>query len=156
MSDTTLKIEGPLFGQGKACAEVLQDLPEWFGIEEANKNYSEVAETLPTFVARDGETVIGFMSLMIHAEKSAELYVLGVKQAYHRQGVGKRLLAASEAFLRGSGIQYVQVKTLAALAKDANYEKTRAFYQGQGYVTLEVFPEMWDPQNPCLQMIKSI
>jgi hypothetical protein len=38
----------------------------------------------------------------------------------------------------------VQVKTLAVLAYDSNYEKTRALYEGDGYVTLEVFPELWD------------
>ena len=82
--------------------------------------------------------------------------MLGVKRRLHRSGIGSRLLQVSEAYLRELGVQYVQVKTLAAIADDENYEKTRAFYEGRGYVTLEVFPELWDPGNPCLQMIKSL
>ena len=96
------------------------------------------------------------MSLLQHSPQSAELYVLGVRPHLHRHGVGKQLLEASERYLREQGIRYVQVKTLAALADDKNYEKTRAFYEGQGYVTLEVFPDLWDPGNPCLQMIKGL
>ena len=152
----SLTIEGPLLGQGQVCADILADIPEWFGIEEANKAYAEKAETLPTFVAKlEGETV-GFMSLLIHSPQSAELYVLGVVKRCHRQGIGKQLLAASEAYLKSEGVSFVQVKTLATLAKDENYEKTRAFYEGQGYVTLEVFPDLWDPHNPALQMIKKL
>ena len=152
----SILVEGPSLGMGKVCADIFSDLPDWFGIEEANKNYAEKAESLPTFIANDGEEAVGFMSLMLHSPQSAELYVLGVLRNYHRQGIGKKLLAASESYLRDQGIKYVQVKTLAAIADDPNYEKTRAFYEGQGYVTLEVFPELWDPHNPCLQMIKGI
>ena len=153
---STVTIEGPNLGMGKVCADILAGLPDWFGIEEANRNYAEKAETLPTFIAKSGDKIVGFMSLMIHSKESAEIYVLGVRSAYHRNGIGKQLLAASEQYLKKNGIRFVQVKTLAAVANDPNYAKTRAFYEGQGYVTLEVFPELWDPHNPCLQMIKAI
>lgn len=149
-------IEGPSLGKGQVCADILSDVPEWFGIETANRNYAEKAEKLPTFTARIADKTVGFMSLMLHSEHSAELYVLAVLKDYHRKGIGKLLLEACENYLRDRGIRYVQVKTLAAIADDPNYEKTRAFYEGQGYVTLEVFPELWDPHNPCLQMIKGI
>jgi len=149
-------IEGPLFGMGHVCEKVLCDLPDWFGIEEANRDYARKAEILPTFIARRQAETVGFMSLLVHSPQSAELYVLGVLSACHRQGIGKQLLHASEAYLKDKGVTYVQVKTLAATAGDPNYEKTRAFYAAEGYVTLEVFPELWDPHNPCLQMIKAI
>lgn len=151
-----VKIEGPFLGKGKDCAEILADLPMWFGIEEANKNYAEKAEALPTFIASIGGRVVGFMSLLVHSPQSAELYVLGVLREYHRKGIGKMMLDASEAHLKQQGISFVQVKTLAAAAGDPNYEKTRSFYADQGYVTLEVFPELWDPHNPALQMIKCL
>lgn len=151
-----VEIDGPLPGMGKVCEKVLADLPEWFGIEEANKAYVEKSDKLPTFVARVGSEPIGFMSLLQHSPESAELYVLGVMRAYHRSGIGRRLLEASEAYLKDQGTRFVQVKTLAALADDPGYAKTRKFYEASGYVTLEVFPELWDPHNPCLQMIKCI
>ena len=46
------EIEGPLLKMGSVCAEVLADIPEWFGIEDANRNYAETAERLPTFIAK--------------------------------------------------------------------------------------------------------
>lgn len=152
----SLTIEGPLLGQGNVCENILGDLPDWFGIEEANRDYVAKAEKLPTFIAKIDQEIVGFMSLLIHSQESAELYVLGVMQAFHRKGIGKRLLNSSEAYLKDQGVKFVQVKTLAATADDPFYEKTRRFYEAEGYVTLEVFPELWHPTNPCLQMIKSI
>ena len=149
-------VEGPSLGMGYVCEKVLRDLPAWFGIEEANKNYTDKAEKLPTFVAMSNSEPVGFMSLQIHSPESAELYVLGVMRNLHRQGIGKRLLRASEEYLKNQGIKFIQIKTLATIADDANYRKTRMFYEAEGYVTLEVFPDLWDPHNPCLQMIKGI
>lgn len=34
--------------------------------------------------------------------------------------------------------------------------KTKAFYQANGFETLEVFPDLWDSDNPALQMVKHI
>ncbi len=152
----SVTVEGPFRGMGDVCGKVLADLPDWFGIEEANRNYVEKSQSLPTFVARQGENPIGFMSLLIHGPQSAELYVLGVMRDFHRRGIGRRLLRASESFLKEQGVRFVQVKTLAAIADDPGYANTRQFYEAEGYVTLEVFPELWDPGNPCLQMIKSL
>lgn len=151
-----VEIDGPQLGMGHVCKDVLADIPEWFGIEEANRAYAEQTDILPTFVAGLEGEAIGFMALKLHSEKSAELYVLGVLKRFHRQGIGQKLLAASEAYLKQQGVKYIQVKTLAESAGDPNYEKTRKFYTANGYVTLEVFPELWDPHNPALQMIKVI
>jgi len=152
----SLEIEGPLLGKGQVCESVIRDLPDWFGIEEANRNYIEKADKLPTFVAKIDSEPVGFMSLLIHSPQSAELYVFGVLRDFHRQGIGRKLLHASESWLKEQGVQFVQAKTLAAEAEDKNFEKTRQFYESADYVPLEVFPDLWDPHNPCLQMIKSI
>jgi len=152
----SIVVEGPSVGAGAVCEKILNDLPNWFGIEEANRNYVEKAEKLPTFIAKLDSEAVGFMSLLMHSPESAELYVLGVLRDLHRQGIGRRLLRASEKYLKEQGVKFVQVKTLAAIADDPYYEKTRQFYESEGYVTLEVLPDLWDPHNPCLQMIKGI
>lgn len=151
-----VRIEGPKYGVGLACEKVLRNLPDWFGLEEALQNYVVEANELPTFVATLNAETVGFMSVKIHFSKSAELYVLGVMRERHRQGIGRQLLAACERYLIEQGIRFVQVKTLAASAGDPGYERTRKFYESSGYLALEEFPELWDPQNPCLQMIKSL
>lgn len=34
------------------------------------------------------------------------------------------------------------------------YAETRAFYRARGYTPLEVFPTLWSPRNPALQLVK--
>jgi coenzyme F420-0:L-glutamate ligase/coenzyme F420-1:gamma-L-glutamate ligase len=48
------------------------------------------------------------------------------------------------------------VKTLAPTRPDENYARTRAFYEAMGFTPLEVFPELWDPRNPALQLVKRV
>jgi predicted lactoylglutathione lyase len=50
----------------------------------------------------------------------------------------------------------VIVKTLSDKDPDENYAKTRAFYKKIGFKKLITLTEMWDENNPCLIMIKSI
>ena len=151
-----VRIQPPRKHQGPVCRKILEDLPEWFGIESAREDYIREVDRLPTLVAtRDGEAV-GLMALYLHSPQSAELYVLGVLRRFHRQGIGRQLLAASEAWLKEQGLLFLQVKTLAPQADDENYDRTRHFYESAGFVPLEVFPDLWDEHNPCLQMIKTL
>jgi GNAT superfamily N-acetyltransferase len=139
------------------CEIILRSLPIWFGIESAIVEYVANIESLPTFLAVDGDDqAIGFMTVKRHAPESAELYVLAVREQWHRRGVGEALLKSTEEWLRREHVRFLQVKTLAPIANSEPYDRTRRFYQAMGFVPLEVFPTLWDPRNPCLQMIKSI
>ncbi|MGH8735065.1 MAG: RdgB/HAM1 family non-canonical purine NTP pyrophosphatase, partial [Burkholderiales bacterium] len=46
------------------------------------------------------------------------------------------------------------VKTLAPSAGDRLYARTHRFYAAEGFVPLEVFPTLWNEENPCLLMAK--
>lgn len=149
-------IEGPLEGQGPVCDRILHALPDWFGIEAALVAYTKAVETLPTLVASVGEHTAGFLTLKIHTSYAAELYVMGVLRRYHRQGIGRALVERAEEVLYNQGIEYFQVKTLAPSHPDPGYGGTRRFYEAIGFRPLEIFPELWGPENPCLLMIKCI
>ena len=41
------KIKGPLFGQSELCEPILRALPDWFGIEEATRQYVVDMAILP-------------------------------------------------------------------------------------------------------------
>jgi coenzyme F420-0:L-glutamate ligase / coenzyme F420-1:gamma-L-glutamate ligase len=145
-------VEDP--GERSRLAEsILRTLPEWFGIEHATQEYIRDVAELETFAADDGS---GFLSLKRHSPRAAEIYVLGVVPALHRQGRGRALVDAAETWCVGNGIEYLQVKTLADTATDENYARTRAFYEAVGFVPLEVFPELWDPRNPALLLVKRV
>jgi len=148
---TVVEVEDP--GERSRIAElVLRELPEWFGIDEATQSYIDAAATLTTFAVGDA----GFLCLKRHFPETAEIFVLGVRRDAHRQGIGRSLVRAAEAWCAANGVDYLQVKTLAHTKDDANYARTRAFYDAVGFTPFEIFPELWDPRNPALQLVKRV
>jgi GNAT superfamily N-acetyltransferase len=149
-------IEGPCFNCSLLCTPILRALPDWFGIEEAIAQYSIDIDHLPTFLARDEQLVLGFLSLKQHNPYAAEIYVMGILPAAHRRGIGRGLVNAAQQWLRGQGVEYLQVKTLGPSHNDPNYAKTRAFYLAMGFRPLEEFRQIWNEQNPCLILVKRL
>lgn len=150
-------IDGPSLGKGSICEPVLRALPDWFGIEEAIVTYVKDIEQMPTFLALQSETVSGFLTIKQHNLHAAEILVMGIKPEAHRLGMGRALVERAEAWLREQqGMEFLQVKTLADTHPDEGYAKTRQFYLALGFRPLEVFPELWDKENPCLMLIKKL
>ena len=98
--------------------------------------------------------LLGFVSLSYSSEDCAEIDCLGVKKAHQGRGIGSQLLATleSEACKK---VDYLQVKTVAE-GSNKNYDRTNVFYRSVGFKKLEIFPSLWDPQNPCQILIKKI
>ncbi len=151
-----IKITGPFPGKSQICEPILRALPQWFGIEDATRQYVRDTEQLPTFLAYVDEEAIGFLTLKHHSGQSAEIQVMGVLPEYHRSGVGKKLVSRTEEHLHQLGVEYLQVKTLSSRHPDKSYAGTRAFYLSMGFVSLEEFPDLWGDENPCLQMVKRL
>jgi len=136
------------------CDLVLHALPNWFGVEASITDYIQKVREMPFWVAYDGEKAIGFIALKVHNAYTAEICVMGILRDYHRQGIGKKLIACCEEFCREGNFEYLTVKTLDGSAQSKSYEKTRQFYTAIGFRALEVFPLYWDKDNPCLFMAK--
>ncbi len=143
-------------GSSEICELILRKLPNWFGIEESTLAYIDGVKDTPMLVAKDGERAVGFLSYWEHSPYSVELYVMGVDPEYHRKGLGKELVLKSEDILRKKGIEFYQVKTVDESRECQFYRKTRLFYKSMGFKELEVFPTLWDENNPCLLMVKSL
>jgi GNAT superfamily N-acetyltransferase len=137
--------------RSRLCEQVLRDLPEWFGIEEATAAYIMDVAVLPTF----GVGADALLSLKLHTPRAAEVYVMGVRRARHGQGLGTALLRAAEEHLRARGFEYLQVKTLGPSHSDVGYAQTRAFYEARGFVPLEEIHGLWE-HNPCLLLVKRL
>jgi GNAT superfamily N-acetyltransferase len=134
------------------CREILEALPGWFGIAEAVDRYIQEVPELPTFAAgRDG-----FLSLKLHTDAAAEIYVMGVRPESHRHGIGTALLEAAEVFLRELETEYLQVKTLGPSHPSEHYAATRSFYTARGFRPLEELTAVWGEDNPCLIMVKRL
>jgi N-acetylglutamate synthase-like GNAT family acetyltransferase len=149
-------IEGPCFDKGQVCEPILRSLPAWFGIEEAIVQYVADIDHLPTFLACEAGEVIGFLSIKQHYLTSAEVLVMGIRPDSHRQGMGRTLLHQAQVWLKDQGVEYLQVKTVGPSCSDANYAKTRAFYQAMGFTPLEELLKLWDENNPCLILVKRL
>ena len=138
--------------RSQLCREVLAALPDWFGIQESVDDYVRDVAELPTFGAgRDG-----FLSLKLHSDAAAEVYVMGVRPESHHRGIGTALLEAAEAYLRDRGVEYLQAKTLGPSRPDEHYARTRRFYEARGFVPLEELTAIWGTDNPCLIMVKRL
>jgi GNAT superfamily N-acetyltransferase len=149
-------IEGPCFGQAAICAPILRSLPAWFGIEAAIRQYTAEIDHLPSFLARETGEVMGFLTIKQHYPVSAEVLVMGILPAAHRQGLGRALLHQAQVWLKDQGVEYLQVKTLGPSNPDENYAQTRAFYLALGFQPFEEFPQIWDENNPCLILVKRL
>ena len=80
------------------CESILKDLPGWFGIEEATQAYIAGVADKSMVVAADGDDIVGFLSLVHHNQYTSEIYVLGVKKAFQRQGIGAQLPISAERY----------------------------------------------------------
>ncbi len=140
------------------CArEVLESLPEWFGNKASLEEYVQGVQELPFWAALDREDkCLGFFSARIHYGHTGDIYVCGVRPQCHRMGIGKALYGVVEDFFLKRGCKYAMVETLSDTADYAPYEKTRHFYEGIGFEPLITLTEMWDENNPCLIMVKSL
>ena len=135
-------------------AEVLKDLPEWFGIPESTQAYIEGATTLQVWAAYQESDLTGFVSLSYSSEDCAEIDCLGVKKGHQGRGIGSQLLANLESGA-GKQVDYLQVKTVAE-GSNKDYDRTNVFYRSLGFKKLEIFPQLWGPQNPCQILIKKM
>ncbi len=135
---------------------VLRALPDWFGIEEALAEYVGQSQDMWLWAAYAEGTPVGFLSLRQHNPYTWEVFCMGILQNFHRQGIGSRLVAAAERYCGEHRAEFLTVKTLDASRPNAAYAKTRQFYLAQGFRPLEVFSTLWDGENPCLFMAKSL
>ena len=135
-------------------AEILRDLPEWFGIPESTQAYIEGAKDLRVWSAYQESDVVGFISLSYSSEDCAEIDCLGVEKSFQGQGIGRELITTIEREAVKQ-VDYLQVKTVAE-GSNKDYDRTNVFYRSLGFKKLEIFPQLWNLKNPCQILIKKI
>lgn len=141
---------------GAECTSILSELPDWFGIPESNAAYAAAAEQGPTWIADEADETIGVMVLRDTGFSAIDIHLLAVRPHRHRQGVGRALVEEALAYARMLGKHLLTVKTQGPSAGYEAYERTRAFYEGMGFLGLEEFTQIWGPENPCLIMARTV
>ncbi|MFT4451417.1 GNAT family N-acetyltransferase [Parvimonas sp. G1425] len=139
----------------KISREILNDLPEWFGMPESTEEYITDSQDKPFIACFMDNEAVGFVVLNATSEDCADIFVMGIKKNYHRMGIGTKLNDAYEELAKKLGYTYTQVKTVQS-GHYKEYDITNNFYKSVGYKELEVFPTLWDKWNPCQVYIKYI
>ena len=142
--------------KSEICNKILNALPDWFGIPESVADYVAGVKGMPFYATFDGGKIVGFVAIKIHNIFTAEIYVMGILEDYHRIGIGRQLVEICEKYCRQNNMEFLTVKTLDEKNPDKYYRKTRLFYESMGFKPLEVFPLLWDESNPCLFLTKHI
>lgn len=135
------------------CAEIARNLSDWFdstdmiGVEKSIRS-------LPTYVY-DDNGIAGFISIKEKSDKVIEIDTLAVDLEKNHQGIGTELLKYTEDELANGRI--IEVKTLDSSSDYKPYVQTRAFYEKNGFVKIEVVSPYpgWSPDCPCAIYIKS-
>ena len=151
-----MKIVGPQLDRASECEAILRTLPGWFGIERALLMYKDDSAKLPTFAMEQDGRIVGFLTLREHFPTACEVHCMAIEAEARGKGLGSRLLEHSEDWLRKRGVEFLQVKTVAATSDSPEYAQTRKFYEAMRFVPIEIFPELWDPWNPALLCMKRI
>lgn len=133
--------------------EVLNDLPEWFGMPESTAEYIIDSQDKPFLACFHQDEVVGFIVFNETSPDCADIFVMGVKKKFHRKGAATQLNDEYEKLAKSLGYSYSQVKTVQSGHYD-EYDVTNKFYKSVGYKELEVFPTLWDEWNPCQVFIK--
>ncbi len=141
--------------KAEIAAKVLFALPYWFGLPDSTREYIEQSRSLPFWAAFHGETAVGFVSMMETSKSTAEVHCMGLLLEYHRKGIGRKLMGMLEDHAKAAGYRLLQVKTVDE-GHYKEYDRTIAFYEGVGFLRLEVFPTLWDEWNPCLVLVKPL
>lgn len=138
-----------------AAREILASLPEWFGIPEATTSYVEDAGRVPSYLAVDGDEVVGLALLNEHFPQSRELHLIAVRRDRHREGIGRLLLDAIESDLRESGVRILEVHTVGPSSESGEYARTREFYLATGFVAMNELRRI-DWNGPTLILVKPL
>ncbi len=136
-------------------AELLASVPEWFGIPEANAQYVADAGRLPSYLAVDGDEVVGVALLAEHFPESRELHLLAVRRDRHRQGIGRALVEAVGSDLREAGVRLLEVHTVGPSHEDEGYARTREFYLALGFVAMNELQRI-DWSGPTLILVRPL
>lgn len=135
-------------GKQRVSRFVLESLKDWFEVDETRENYIEKSAGEPCFAAYIDGAPVGFLCLKPTSEATVEIAVMGVLREYHRHGAGRKLFDAARDWAQAQGYEFMQVKTVQ-MGFYEDYDRTNLFYKSLGFREFEVFPTLWDEENPC-------
>jgi GNAT superfamily N-acetyltransferase len=115
------------------CRDITADLPEYFGIPEANERYAKGMLEHVSFSASIDNKYVGLLTLESPFSNNANIYWMAVKRNYQGMNIGSLLVEKAENYCREKDYMTLTVETLSPKNEDENYLKTYQFYEKCGF-----------------------
>ena len=133
-----------------ALTAIIRGLPDYFTDDVPGKVEHDAASH-QGWVITDSGTVAGFAVAARKSPAGAEILWIAVDAARRGRGHGTRLLGHVLDHLGADGISVVEAKTLDRSAGYRPYEATRAFWERNGFVYVDMIDPLpgWQPGNPA-------
>jgi kynurenine formamidase/GNAT superfamily N-acetyltransferase len=139
----------------KICLSLATDLPEWFGIPEANERYALGCLERISLAARVNDNYFGMITLEFPYPKNANIYWMAVNKNLHRNKIGTKLIQSAVNYCLERKCHTITVETLSPKHNDPNYLLTYQFYEKCGFKPLfELRP--YGPDHSMVYMQKVI
>ena len=101
----------------EACRALIKSLPDWFGLPRVNIQYIKEAGNYKAIGYKCDDDIVGMIVIKSDYDEDQtqdvfNIHWMGIDPDYHRQGIGKKLVAALCAKAREAGVETVTVETL--------------------------------------------
>jgi GNAT superfamily N-acetyltransferase len=142
---TTVEPVGDGAVKASLCAQIIAELPMWFGRPESNAHYIRNIVDRDAFAGTIDGHSLGLIALEVHFAVTCNIWWLGVRPAAHRRGLGRALIERAAEHARARGCRRLAVETMSPRAASPEYDLTRRFYAAVGFVPfVELEPEPGD------------
>ena len=125
----------------RICRDVLESLPDWFGIPEAIDQFCREVRALRMWVAKSGAEIAGFATVQQHFPVAAELHLIAIRAEHHREGLGEHFAARDRSASEAQGDPHPHGEDALAQCRRPAYAQTHRFYATQGC--------RWKCSRPC-------
>ena len=142
-----------------ACDAIVASLPYHFGDPDGRAACARAVREQEGLVVLDRDAIAGFLTLVRHHPRSAEISWMAVRADCRRRGFGRALVEDAAERLARDGVRLLCVLTLGPSAIERRvsdtYADTRAFYEALGFVPLrELHLLGWN--SPALMLVRPL
>ncbi len=135
------------------CRQILESLPESFGIVSAREEYIENIKNQQVWYASSDNQ--GIIAIRETSKYAIEIVLIAIKWEYQHSQLGSKLIQQVVDYSQAKGYKYIHVKTIAEGHYQV-YDIANKFYQKCGFEQLEVITDLWSANHPCQIYIKQI
>jgi GNAT superfamily N-acetyltransferase len=136
------------------CAQIIAELPMWFGRPESNDRYIRSIIDREAFAGTIDGHSLGLIALEYHFAVTCNIWWLGVRLAAHRRGLGRALIERAAGHARARGCRRLAVETMSPRARSPEYALTRRFYEAAGFVPFVEFEP--EPGDHLMWMLREL